>query len=139
MGFLEDGQYQKLVEGSDLWFRAMVEVGRTYGWRISELREMKVSQVNLLNRTIRLEPGTTKNGEGREVSMTKASMSCWRAGSVVRVPTIMCLPGQMVNESKIFESSGGTPVCRLECPTYFFMTSSAPPPATSVGQVWPRA
>lgn len=92
-----------------------------------------------LSRTIRLEPGTTKNGEGREVSMTKASMSCWRAGSVVRVPTIMCLPGQMVNESKIFESSGGTPVCRLECPTYFFMTSSAPPPATSVGQVWPRA
>ena len=71
-GFLEDGQYRKLVEGSDLWFRAMVEVGRTYGWRISELREMKVSQVNLLNRTIRLEPGTTKNGEGREVSMTKA-------------------------------------------------------------------
>lgn len=71
-GFLEDGQYQKLVKGSDLWFRAIVECGRTYGWRISELREMKVSQVNLLSRTIRLEPGTTKNGEGREVSMTKA-------------------------------------------------------------------
>jgi integrase len=33
---------------------------------------MKVSQVNLLSRTIRLEPGTTKNGEGREVSMTKS-------------------------------------------------------------------
>ena len=60
------------MEGSDLWFRAIVEVGRTYGWRVSELREMKVSQVNLLNRTIRLEPGTTKNGEGREVGMTKA-------------------------------------------------------------------
>ena len=70
-GFLEDGQFHDLVEGSDLWFRAIVEVGRTYGWRISELREMKVSQVNLLSRTIRLEPGTTKNGEGREVSMTK--------------------------------------------------------------------
>ena len=48
------------MEGSDLWFRGMVEVGRTYGWRISELREMKVSQVNLLNRDIRLEPGTTE-------------------------------------------------------------------------------
>ncbi len=72
VGFLEDGQHQKLVEGSDLWFRAMVDVGRTYGWRIRELRERKVSQVNLLNRTIRLEPGTTKNGEGREVTMTKA-------------------------------------------------------------------
>jgi integrase len=70
-GFLEDGQHQALVKDSDLWFRAMVEVGRTYGWRISELREMKASQVNLLNRSIRLEPGTTKNGEGREVTMTK--------------------------------------------------------------------
>ena len=71
-GFLEDGQHQALVKDSDLWFRAMVEVGRTYGWRISELRDLTVKQVNLLNRTIRLEPGTTKNGEGREVSMTKA-------------------------------------------------------------------
>jgi len=71
-GFLEDAQHIKLIEGSELWFRAMVEVGRTYGWRIGELRDMKVMQVNLLNRTIRLEPGTTKNGEGREVSMTKA-------------------------------------------------------------------
>src|ERR1035437_9229507 len=71
-GFLEDTHYRKLVEGSDLWFRAMVEVGRTYGWGISELRDLTVKQVNLLNRTIRLEPGSTKNGEGREVSMTKA-------------------------------------------------------------------
>lgn len=71
-GFLEDAQYIKLIGGSEPWFRAMVEVGRTYGWRIGELRDMKVMQVNLLNRTLRLDPGTTKNGEGREVSMTKA-------------------------------------------------------------------
>jgi integrase len=69
---LEDSQFHDLVKGSDWWFRAIVEVGRTYGWRISELRDLTVKQVNLLSRTIRLEPGTTKNGEGREVSMTKA-------------------------------------------------------------------
>ncbi len=69
-GFLEDGQYSKLVEHSPgLWFRAMLEVGRTYGWRSNELKTMRVRQVDLTSRTIRLEPGTTKNREGREVTM----------------------------------------------------------------------
>jgi integrase len=71
-GFLEDSQYRKLVEGSDLWFRTLVECGRTYGWRVSELTGMRVRQADLAQRTIRLEPGTTKNSEGREVVMTDA-------------------------------------------------------------------
>jgi integrase len=71
-GFLEDGQYRALVEGSDLWFRALVECGRTFGWRVSELVGMKVDQVDLMQRVIRLAPGTTKNNEGREVFMTDA-------------------------------------------------------------------
>jgi len=70
-GFLEDGQYRKLIEYCpDLWFRSLVECGRTYGWRISELLSMKVSQVDVSQRVIRLEPGTTKNRDGREVLMT---------------------------------------------------------------------
>ena len=71
-GFLEDSQYRKLVEGSELWFRTLVECGRTYGWRVSELTGMHVRQADLAQRTIRLEPGTTKNSEGREVVMTEA-------------------------------------------------------------------
>ncbi len=47
-----------------------------YGWRVSELLEMRVSQADLLQRTIRLEPGTTKNTEGREVVMTMRSARC---------------------------------------------------------------
>ena len=70
-GFLEDGQYRKLIEYCpDLWFRSLVECGRTYGWRISELLSMKVRQVDVSQRVIRLEPGTTKNRDGREVLMT---------------------------------------------------------------------
>jgi integrase len=53
-----------------LWLRAMFEVGYTYGWRHEELLALRVRQVNLAAGTIRLEPGTTKNSEGREVSMT---------------------------------------------------------------------
>jgi integrase len=71
-GFLEDAQYRRLVEGTELWFRTIVECGRTYGWRISELLSMKVKQVDLMQRVIRLDPGTTKNSDGREVFMTDA-------------------------------------------------------------------
>ena len=70
-GFLEEGQFEKLVSGGDLWFRAIVEVGRTYGWRIGELLQLRVRQVDLLAKVIRLDPGTTKNRDGREVSMTQ--------------------------------------------------------------------
>jgi len=71
-GFLEDAQYELLFgSSSESWFRAIVEVGRTYGWRVGELLSMRVKQVDLMSRTIRLEPGTTKNRDGREVTMTK--------------------------------------------------------------------
>lgn len=72
-GFLEDGQYRKLIEYCpDLWFRGLVECGRTYGWRTSELLNMRVSQVDVAQKTIRLDPGTTKNHDGREGIMTDA-------------------------------------------------------------------
>jgi site-specific recombinase XerD len=58
-GFLEDSQYLALVKDADLWFRALVECGRTFGWRVSELVGMKVNQVDLMQRVIRLAPGTT--------------------------------------------------------------------------------
>jgi integrase len=71
LGFLEDGQYRKLVEYCpELWFRSLVECGRTYGRRVSELLSMRVNQVDVAQRVIRLEPGTTKNLDGREVLMT---------------------------------------------------------------------
>lgn len=71
-GFLEDGQFEKIIAHCpELWFRAIVEVGRTYGWRIGELIQLRVRQVDLLAKVIRLDPGTTKNRDGREVSMTQ--------------------------------------------------------------------
>lgn len=70
-GFLEDEQYAKLLSYCpQLWFQAIVEIGKTYGWRIGELLKLKVDQVNLVLRTIRLHPGRTKNKKGREVKMT---------------------------------------------------------------------
>jgi integrase len=70
-GFLEDGQFENLLKSCpELWFQTAVELGVTYGWRIGELKKLRVNQIDLANWIIRLHPGTTKNKEGREVKMT---------------------------------------------------------------------
>ena len=48
------------------------ECAYTFGWRKRELLKLEARQVDLHARIVRLDPGTTKNNEGREVSMTSA-------------------------------------------------------------------
>ena len=99
-GFLEDAQFERLFGSySENWFRAIVEVRRTYGWRVGELLGMRVKQVDLMSRTIRLEPGTTKNRDGREVTMTR------------RIHELLkrCVFGKQP-EGLVFTRSNGTPV-----------------------------
>ena len=98
-GFLDDNQYRKLVDGTERWFRALVECGRTYGWRVSELLGMQVNQVDLDQRVIRLEPGTTKNTDGREVFMTDA----------VRKLLSACVMGKQPDDA-VFTRPNGKPV-----------------------------
>jgi integrase len=56
-----------------LWMRALFECGVTFGWRVSELLNLRVGQVDLADRTIRLNPGETKNGQGRLAVLTDAA------------------------------------------------------------------
>jgi len=72
-GFLRDQQYQALVNATakqGLWLRGMMELGFTYGWRKSELMNLKVRQCDLEEQTITLDPGETKNDDARTVVMT---------------------------------------------------------------------
>ena len=72
-GFLKDAEYDALARETakaGLWLRAMFELGYTYGWRKSELLNLRVGQLDLGERTITLDPGTTKSDEGRLVTMT---------------------------------------------------------------------
>jgi integrase len=70
-GFVEDSDFARLAaEASELWLRAFLELAFTYGWRRGELLGLRVGQTNLALGTIRLDPGTTKNCDGREVAMT---------------------------------------------------------------------
>ena len=53
-----------------LWLRTMLALAYTYGFRRSEMLKMRVGQVDLFARTIRLNPGETKNDDGRLVALT---------------------------------------------------------------------
>ena len=99
-GFLEDEQYRKLTAAaSELWMRAMIELARTYGWRKRELLNLRIRQVDLRARTIRLDPGTTKNRDGREITMT----------DTVRALLAQCVQGKGPDEH-VFTRAGGKPV-----------------------------
>ena len=71
---MKDEDYDKLAalcakEG--LWLRALLAVAYNFGWRKSELLHLRVHQIELPTRTIRLEVGETKNDAGRTVKMTE--------------------------------------------------------------------
>jgi integrase len=70
-GFVEDSEFSRLAaEAHELWLRAFLELAYTYGWRRGELLGLRVRQLSWTARTIRLDVGSTKNREGREVAMT---------------------------------------------------------------------
>jgi integrase len=72
-GFVDETQYRSLAEKvlGQPWLRAMLALGYTYGFRKAELLNMRCGQVDLFSRSIRLNPGETKNGEGRTVALTE--------------------------------------------------------------------
>jgi len=54
-----------------LWLRLFLEMAFQYGRRKQEFLGLRVRQVKVRTELIRLDVGTTKNGEGREVTMTR--------------------------------------------------------------------
>jgi integrase len=70
-GFLGDSQYATLAANTkDLWLRCLIAASHSFGFRKGELLNLRVRQVDLLDRWMELEEGTTKNGEARKVRMT---------------------------------------------------------------------
>jgi integrase len=88
-GFVEQDEFTRMAAEAHLdglWMRALLEVAYTYGWRRGEMLDLQVRQVDLHTRTIRLDPGTTKNGEGREVVMTPEVEELLRAAVAEKKP-----------------------------------------------------
>jgi integrase len=72
-GFFERSDFEcvrtHLSQRPDL--QLAISLANTFGWRMqSEVLQMQLSQIDLAAGTLRLEPGTTKNREGRTVHLT---------------------------------------------------------------------
>jgi integrase len=79
-GFVEQKEFDRLTAATDeLWLLTFLELGFTYGWRRGELLGLRVKNVDLLGRKVRLDVGTTKNKEGREVALTARATELLRA------------------------------------------------------------
>jgi integrase len=75
-GFVTDAAYKALAPATAAvgpWLRTLFELGYVYGFRKGELLSLCVSQVDLAEQTITLNPLETKNDEGRTVAMTHKS------------------------------------------------------------------
>ncbi len=70
-GFIEDQQFEALTaQCTEAWLRLFLEIAYTFAWRKSEILNLRVSNVSIAERTIRLDAGTTKNNAGREMTMS---------------------------------------------------------------------
>ncbi len=66
-GFFGEAEFLALHEALPIYPRPLAAFAYTTGWRREEVRGLTWSQVDLQAGTVRLEPGTTKNQEGRTV------------------------------------------------------------------------
>ena len=68
-GFFEDEQYQALLTKLPEDIRPILAFGYYTGARKGEILSLQWSQVDLIEREVRLEPGETKNDEGRQIPL----------------------------------------------------------------------
>ncbi len=64
-GFFEEAELQAVLEQLPADLRVLIEFVHLTGWRIGEAKGLTWRHVDFDAGTVRLEPGTTKNDEGR--------------------------------------------------------------------------
>jgi integrase len=71
-GFFEQAQFEAVCRHLRAPLRAVVTFAYLTGWRKSEILSLQWRQVDWHGRVVRLDPGTTKNREGRSFPFTVA-------------------------------------------------------------------
>ena len=94
-GFFEDHQFRAVrrLLPPDLEVAALI--GFTYGWRRSEVLGLARHHVDLKVGTVRLDPGTTKNREGRVVYLTP-ELKALLMQQIERVETLQRATGRVI-------------------------------------------
>ncbi|MEW6325755.1 MAG: tyrosine-type recombinase/integrase [Nitrospirota bacterium] len=134
-GFFEDAELAKVLSHLPPPIDAITQFGAITGWRKSEIIGLTWDRVDVAAGLVRLDPGTTKNGEGREFPAgahpTLAALlkqrreatdaveaAAMERGVTVRVPWVFCWPdGTQVRDFR----GAWARACRLaECPGRLF-------------------
>jgi integrase len=95
-GFFELDQFEAVrrLLAEDL--RVVVTIAHTFGWRVpSEVRTLERRQLDLEAGTLRLDPGSTKNDDGRVVYLTP-ELKALLAGQVARVEALQRQLGRII-------------------------------------------
>jgi integrase len=78
-GFLEPEQYEAVRRRLAPDLQTALTIAYAFGWRMqSEVLTLERRQLDLKAGTLRLDPGTTKNDEGRIVTSPPSSRRSWR-------------------------------------------------------------
>jgi integrase len=97
-GFFEHGEFVAFRNALPDYLKPVVTFAYYTGWRKQEILSLKWNQVDLNARTVRLDPGTTKNGAGRMVvldgELLETMQAQWERRKVAEIPgqspTLLC-------------------------------------------------
>jgi integrase len=84
-GFFERAEFHAILEHLPAYLRAPLTFAFVTGWRVkSEVLPLTVDRVDLSAGVVRLDPGTTKNNDGRSFYVTAElrdvlTASLWRS------------------------------------------------------------
>ena len=97
-GFFEHGDYLAMLEALPEYLRPVLSFAYLTGWRKSEIISLKWRQIDTEARTVRLDPGRTKNDKGRVIAVEgdlwEIIRGQWEKRKVAEVPgqspTLLC-------------------------------------------------
>jgi integrase len=96
-GFFEDDQFKAVRTTLPEELRGIVTIAFYTGWRVaSEILPLQWPQVDRAKQIIRLEPGTTKNSEGRTLpygqlpELTTVVEAAWKAHEALKEQGTIC-------------------------------------------------
>ena len=139
-GFFERDQFDAVLRSLPEEVQPVVSFGYLTGWRVSEILGLAWRQVDFAARTVRLEPGTTRNGEGRMFPFTP-ELRALLEGQRQRIAIVQSKAGRIIpnvfhrdgEPIKSFRGAWATALEAREWPGVYFTICVAPPCATSNG------
>lgn len=97
-GFFEHGEFIALRNALPDYFKPVATFAYFTGWRKEEILSLRWNQIDLNARTVRLDPGTTKNKKGRLINLEEDTLEVvqtqWERRKVAEIPgqspTLLC-------------------------------------------------